>query len=955
MPSRKRGRKALKPPTDPQPSPSKTSNAIAPAGADGEALLQEVASGADLERELGQLTLQARLDVTQAQIAVSDLARKGHNYQSSAVSHNARAHFGDVYNLSQSSGGAQDKSERLDLMAALSFDGMSDRLMSITPAYAETCRWILHQPEYLRWQDPSERASHHGVLWIKGKAGTGKSTLMSCLYDHGQSLDRNETVVSFFFNAQSLDHLVKSSKGMYRSLLHQILRCLPHLKETLSHLEYPRSTEDNWPIELLENAFRIVILGLSEHERVTCFVDALDECQSEDVRRAIERFEELSELVTLKNTQFRVCFSSRYYPHITMRHHEEVRLDLQTQHMQDISRYIDNKLMVPERTKSELSVSIYRRCAGIFLWVVLVVKQLRAKSDSGSTRAELRSTLDSIPQELEELIANIVAEPDKALISIVQWKLFSLFLLHELKIQELYFAVQTSTGGTTTGYWDPDEIDEDGMVRYLLNASRGLLEYRSESFHFIHESVREYFTCGNVMYGKSAAGHAQIAECCLAYIKLAADQPAFSELCQPVRSWKFRTVRAKLPLMEYATENALQHAEIAFAGGMIELGVLDRFPLQPTVTFLNQISLKTNFGRSQLPSSLLYLLMSQRCDQLTKALLLQASSSSCTRAGCSNSDTLWSTRLVKSGLAVASWRFSPIRLVIEGYRANREEFLRLLLENGVDINMDVNMEAGRQRRLICCAIPGGRDLVELLFRHGARINTTETGDILHLAVKKAELATVQFLLDTAVDVNGVDDSSQTALHLITERTHYDGNSITVADMLLKAGANMEAPGKDGMTVLANAAYCWRDDLVKFLLERGANVHARDNRQSTVLHATLSKVFPNLHWPQREVFTVVQTLLDAGADINADGGSCGTALIAACMAARTHGTLELVRFLIDRGAVFTHQDGVYDDRVAEILLKASQHDGKPTCDSEPICNSRPGSSTPDPPVQNDTRA
>jgi hypothetical protein len=161
MPPRKRRRKSRRPPTDPQPPSSKPVTAITPAEADRQGLSGDVASGAGLEgeTELGQLTLQSRLDVAQAHVVVSDLGRKGHTYESPVVKDNARAHFGDVntiYNFNQSSPEAPVNSEKPDLMKALSFNGMSDRLMGITPAYAETCHWILDSPEYLRWRDPSQ-------------------------------------------------------------------------------------------------------------------------------------------------------------------------------------------------------------------------------------------------------------------------------------------------------------------------------------------------------------------------------------------------------------------------------------------------------------------------------------------------------------------------------------------------------------------------------------------------------------------------------------------------------------------------------------------------------------------------------------------------------------------------------------------------------------------------------
>ncbi|KAH7123077.1 hypothetical protein EDB81DRAFT_731796 [Dactylonectria macrodidyma] len=58
---------------------------------------------------------------------------------------------------------------------------------------------------------------NHGFLWIRGKLGAGKSTIMSFAYKeatkHNQSI-----VISFFFNARG-GSLERSTTGMYRSLL----------------------------------------------------------------------------------------------------------------------------------------------------------------------------------------------------------------------------------------------------------------------------------------------------------------------------------------------------------------------------------------------------------------------------------------------------------------------------------------------------------------------------------------------------------------------------------------------------------------------------------------------------------------------------------------------------------------------------------------------------------------
>jgi ankyrin repeat protein len=815
-------------------------------------------------------------------------------------------------------------------MRALSFDGMSDRLMEITPAYAETCSWILDRPEYLRWRDPDQRFSHHGVFWIKGKAGTGKSTLMGCLHHHDCQQDRDGIIVSFFFNARSPDTLVKSTEGMYRCLLYQILTKLPRLKGELLHFQVPRPKEEAWATERLEKALRIIVLGLAADERITCYIDALDECKTKEVRRAIGRFEDLAESVITKSIGFRICFSSRYYPQITMRHHEEIQLDLLPEHMQDISRYIDGKLIVPQRAKLNLSRKIFDRCSGIFLWVVLVVKELREKSDSGSTHSKLLSILDSIPAELEDLFANVVAESDNALISIVHWKLFSTRML---TTRELYFAVQTIINDTATACWDSDEIDDDGVLRYLLHASRGLMElsyiqsgeqipatealepYPRRELIFIHESVREYFLSSGLAsmerispHTIHALGHAKMAKGCLSYLELAFDHPALSKLSDSSSVTEWEHVMVELPFLEYAFQNVLIHTEIALTCGAVDFDVLERFPLQNVIMLMNKARSDTPALEHEHSSSLFCLLLDQERFELAVTLLARTSQlrhSSTLAQSIKICTPLTQTRLAKMDLREGcnSSRHCPLHLAIGRGLKN---FAELLLDYGAD----VDMEEGPCISPICLAVAADDyDFLQLLFRYGARINTAKTKNILHIAVGQGarnENEIVQYLLERGVDANVVDDSSQTALHLTTGWRSAD--AVSIAEMLIKAGADIEAADKDGNTVLIKAAGAELVLLVMLLLRKGANVHARGHNHATALHAAVGRYINVTNMSDYQNHILVRVLLDAGADINADRPPHGTVLATAC----AHQNYQLARFLVERGAVLDPQHRSYAD-------------------------------------------
>jgi hypothetical protein len=144
------------------------------------------------------------------------------------------------------------KDEKAILLRSLQFDQIDARYMDIKEAHGKTCTWILRSPTYLQWHDETKLEDHHGLLWIKGKPGTGKSTLMKSIMASVRETMKGSTVVSFFFNARGQE-LERSTLGMYRSLLLQLLVRYPSLQKVLDTLGLANTnfTSYTWTIESL--------------------------------------------------------------------------------------------------------------------------------------------------------------------------------------------------------------------------------------------------------------------------------------------------------------------------------------------------------------------------------------------------------------------------------------------------------------------------------------------------------------------------------------------------------------------------------------------------------------------------------------------------------------------------------------------------------------------------------
>lgn len=857
----------------------------------------------ELDRDSSSLTLRATSTVTQALASHPEVGRRGHEYRDNLAKGKARVHNGDVYNFHQPQAAVQEnESGGVDVMEALAFEGMSNRLATVSPAYAETCKWMLDRPEYLDWRNPDLRHLHHGVLWIKGNAGTGKSTLMRCIHDHAIRQQHEETVVSFFFNARSPDALVKSTEGMYRCILHQVFTRLPRLKTSLPQIHCPKPKQQSWSLELLENALRNTVLALSKTESVTIYIDALDECKEDDVRQAVEIFEDVMESATVAAIPLLVCISSRYYPQITMRYHEELRLDREQEHMQDISQYVESKLTVSKATKGELLSEILRRSDGVFLWVVLVVRRLRESSDAGCARAALYAILDAVPQELDTLFAAMMEGADSALTTAVQFVLFS---LQDLDARELYHAAKTRQCQVDSKPWDPDEeIDVEGTEKYIVHISRGLIEFVASSqsrriARFIHETVREHLLSHGLagldcrLQGRlEAVSHRDIAEVCLTYLNVTVAPLAPSDLsCKRLRRLLHRRY-----LEKYSTSHTLEHMELAFKDEAIDLTSLEKFPVEAVI--LIQVGLERWYltPQPEHSSALLYVLVDWECESLAEALLMSKMSDSGPRLPkppCENKLTapdLRSTCQPQVG--------SPLHLALV---KRMHHLVVLMLEYGADVNLkgpthDTPMNAA--------VGSGSLEMVQLLYENGAYINPLDpSSSLLHQAAYVGSERILRFLLQNGADASARDSRSCSALHLLYNT--FSGSSyrltfdVATVQILLDAGVDLDATDENGDTPLMTASSHWNYSYVRFLLERNASVHVKNNSLETAVHMAVGRYRLSRSTDEQvdRAISTLQQLLDSGADVDARDGDSITPLISASDALRH----ESVKTLLNHGA------------------------------------------------------
>ncbi|XP_068908725.1 ankyrin repeat domain-containing protein 17 isoform X12 [Tenebrio molitor] len=207
------------------------------------------------------------------------------------------------------------------------------------------------------------------------------------------------------------------------------------------------------------------------------------------------------------------------------------------------------------------------------------------------------------------------------------------------------------------------------------------------------------------------------------------------------------------------------------------------------------------------------------------------------------------------------------------------EVARLLLDSGAQVNMPTD---SFESPLTLAACGGHVDLAMLLIERGANIEEVNDEGYTPLmeAAREGHEEMVHLLLGQGANINAqTDETQETALTLAC-----CGGFTEVADILLKGGADIELGAS---TPLMEAAQEGHLDLVKFLLENEANVHAQTQTGDTAL----TYACENGHTD------VADYLLQYGADLEHESEGGRTPLMKACRA----GHMCTVQFLISKGA------------------------------------------------------
>ncbi|RDW88650.1 hypothetical protein BP6252_00682 [Coleophoma cylindrospora] len=672
----------------------------------------------------------------------------------------------------------------LGCLAALAFPEMRYRQDEVQDARADSCSWILEHTAYKNWVDDP-----HGLLWVKGKPGSGKSTLMKRIYKEATPADIRLT---FFFHRRGVQ-LQQTAIGMLRTLSHQLMSQSVSARTMFQRFYNEKKMFGNygrdwdWHDAELRQLLKSALDVATKSHHISIFLDALDEAMDGSAECIVTYIYEVHEMFQKSPGRTNICFSSRHYPIYSRNMGAEVIMEKEND--SDISDYITEELSkcLQENSRQSwlddletLQSQVTSIADGVFLWAKLIIPLIAKQYNKGKSLNQvqemLRKVLPDLSSIYEHTLKNLIDDEDRAdSVHLIQWVCLA---NRPLSVVELRYALALDDSAIHDYQNSVSEsrgfVEDDLRMKQLITSlSGGLIEVRDHHsqnvVQFIHQSVNDSLLKGgfgwlglNSEVDVVGQGHHRLTRSCINYLRLEeVQEPKFLGFNY------YQNAEQAPPFLEYAIKSWFLHAQIAEQKGISQTHLIQKFEWPDERYFKQWVELYRAIGDY---------------DHSLPEL----------------STTLLHTSAASGLLSV----------------------IKELLDLGQDLEVQ---DVRGNRALHVAARFGHTNIVKMFLNAGVDFQAQNLygNTALERAASGGHTNTMKILLNMGADVNCNTGESGNALYSAASIGSYLATA-----MLLQNGAKVNAQGGYYGNALQAAASEENEAVVKLLLDRGADIHAQ---------------------------------------------------------------------------------------------------------------------------------
>ena len=277
----------------------------------------------------------------------------------------------------------------------------------------------------------------------------------------------------------------------------------------------------------------------------------------------------------------------------------------------------------------------------------------------------------------------------------------------------------------------------------------------------------------------------------------------------------------------------------------------------------------------------------------------------------------------------------------------KPEVIRVLLDAGADVN---TQEVYGFTPLISAVGNNNLEIIQMLIDAGANVNARLYNDwtaLITAVASNANLEIIQALIDAGADVNVKDNYGLSALMVAVKMN----KNFEVIKLLIDAGADVNAKDNEGNTALSIAKQhnaspeiiklltgkntnfldvnWWKTatlEDVKTEIANGADVNAKVEygkmRIMPILGIAIAKFFNNQNSNNDENYKIIELLIDAGADVNAEilSGVIPMSLLTYTLSSTENDeSIKVLEKLINSGANVNAQSGMRFAETSPLML------------------------------------